>query len=167
MAAARVWHADRRLRVTLALCGAMLLGLLGWRLWAVPADEAPAPASDDGVSILLGLTQQALAEHRLLAPAGANAYEFALSVLQLQAGNRAARQTLQAHFEAACEEVERRINGNELDEAQRELRLLREFDPNNYTVLLLDGKLGAKRALMVREDEARAAILQARQAGGS
>ena len=58
--------------------------------------------------------------------------------------------------------VEQAINRRELDEAARELRLLREADDTNFTVQLLAGKLDAQRAIVTREHEARAALLQAR-----
>jgi len=124
-------------------------------------DGSPA---ESGLAILLELAEAALARQRLVAPAGANVYEFSLSALQLQPDNPIALNRLREAFAPACEDVERAINANQLDEAQRELTLLREYDPTNYTLLLLGGKLDAQRALAVRADEARAAILQARQA---
>ncbi|MET0329901.1 MAG: energy transducer TonB [Dyella sp.] len=116
---------------------------------------------------MLQLAEGALARGQLVTPAGANVYEFSLSALQLQPGNTTALSRLRDSFAPACEDVERAINANQLDEAQRELALLADYDPTNYTLLLLGGKLDAQRALMVRADEARAAILQARHAEAS
>jgi protein TonB len=59
--------------------------------------------------------------------------------------------------------VEQAINARQLDEAERELRLLREADSSNFTLSLLAGKLDAQRMIVVREDEARAAAIRARQ----
>jgi protein TonB len=59
--------------------------------------------------------------------------------------------------------VERLINPVDLDEAQRELSLLREYDATNYTLALLGGKLSAQRMLVTRQHEAQAAIIQAQQ----
>jgi periplasmic protein TonB len=125
--------------------------------------KTDAAASDEasGTDILLGLAQTAMSEHRLVAPAGSNAYEFYLSVLQLDPQNRMARDNLRTAFADACSEVERTINARDLDEAQRELALLRDYDGNNYTLALLGGKLGAQRMVMTREHEAQAAIIQA------
>ena len=124
-----------------------------------------AHVSDDeagGRAILLALAQSAEREHRLLAPAGSNAYEFYLSVLGLEPDDAATREALQRLFPAATKVVEQTIDHGELDEAERELRLLRDFDADNYLLALLAGKLAAQRHLEVRRHEARAAILQAR-----
>ncbi len=125
------------------------------------ADSAGG-SGNDGVGILLKLADEALKDHRLIAPAGANAYEFYLSVLELDPSNATARENLAGHLPQATEAVEQAINGRQLDEAARELRLLREVDNNNFTVQLLAGKLDAQRAIVVREDEARAAAIQAK-----
>lgn len=110
-----------------------------------------------GSDILLGLAGTAMQEKRLVAPQGSNAYEFYLSVLQLDPNNRVAQENLRKLLPAASDVVERAINDDQLDEAQRELSLLREFDSTNYTLSLLGGKLDAHRQLQVRKDEARAA----------
>jgi protein TonB len=55
------------------------------------------------------------------------------------------------------------INPTDLDEAQRELSLLRDYDPTNYTLALLGGKLSAQRTLLTRQHEAEAARIQAQQ----
>ena len=110
---------------------------------------------------MLELAKTAIAEKRLVAPAGANAFEFYLSALQLEPNSTAATEGLRELFEPAVDDVERAINDNHLDEAQRELGLLREFDGTNYKLALLGGKLDAQRQLQIREDEARAAVIQA------
>jgi len=56
---------------------------------------------------------------------------------------------------------------NTIDEAQRELSLLREFDSTNYILSLLGGKLDAQRQIQTRQDEARAAAIQAQQSAGT
>lgn len=133
--------------------------------------KGPAAASssgqDSGVSIMLGLARMAVDEKRLIAPAGANAFEFYLSALQLEPENAAATAGLHELFEPAVDDVERAINDNHLDEAQRELSLLREFDGTNYKLALLGGKLDAQRQIQVREDEARAAVIQAQATSSS
>jgi protein TonB len=118
---------------------------------------------DNGVGILLDLAKTAVTEKRLVAPAGSNAYEFYLSVLQLDPQNKVAQEQLHDSFESASADVERAINDNNLDEAQRELSLLREFDSTNYILSLLGGKLDAQRQVQTRQDEARAAAMQAQQ----
>ncbi|MBU6247013.1 MAG: hypothetical protein KGN77_04590 [Xanthomonadaceae bacterium] len=131
------------------------------------AGAAAGSAANDGVGILLNLAGEALKDHRLIAPAGANAVEFYLSVLELDPANATAHQNLARVMPQATEEVEQAINRRDLDEAARELRLLHEVDNNNFTVQLLAGKLDAQRAIVVREDEARAAAIRAKAAAAA
>lgn len=163
--------ATRRSPATLIALLAIVLVVAAMAAWALhqrskhASGSAQASASGgdtDGVTLLLGLADTAIAEHRLVAPEGANAFEFYLSVLQLDPSNSAARARLVDLFPQASAEVEAAINAKSLDEATRELRLLREVDSDNYTLSLLAGKLDAQRVIKVREDEARAAIIQAR-----
>lgn len=140
----------------------LLAGLAACSRHEATAPEASQAGDQDGVSILLNLADQALAEHRLVAPAGANAYEFYLSVLALDPANAVARQHLGERMPDAMAAVEQAINARQLDEAERELRLLREVDRDNFTLSLLAGKLDAQRMIVVREDEARAAEIRAK-----
>ncbi|HET6554658.1 MAG TPA: hypothetical protein VFG49_14115 [Dyella sp.] len=154
-----------------------MLAVAGGAFWWLHGSHGAASASgdaaaaggkdDSGVTILLDLAKTAVTERRLVAPAGSNAYEFYLSVLQLDPGNKAAQEELHEAFPTASADVERAINNNELDEAQRELSLLREFDSTNYILSLLGGKLDAQRQIQIRQDEARAAIIQAQQSAAS
>ena len=154
-----------------------VLGAIGWYVTghtgtgsSASTGSAPASASsadDSGTGILLGLADTAIKDKHLVAPAGSNAYEFYLSVLQLDAQNKTAQQNMHDLFGSASEEVERSINNNDLDEAQRELGLLREFDSTNYTLSLLGGKLDAARQVMIKQDEARAAAIQAANTQGA
>ena len=118
--------------------------------------EAPAGEPQDGSKILLGLARAAMRDGRLVAPTGSNAYEFYLSVLQLQPDNRAAQEALRESFPLAAEEIERTINRGDLDEARRELDLLHEFDSTNFTLALLGGKLAAARNIVTKQHEAEA-----------
>jgi periplasmic protein TonB len=162
--------------VSLIVLAAIGAGAYFWSTGSVPGVAAvggPASASssggkdDSGVGIMLDLAKTAVGEKRLVAPAGSNAYEFYLSVLQLDPQNKLAQDQLHDSFEAASADVERAINDNDLDEAQRELSLLREFDSTNYILSLLGGKLDAQRQIQVRKDEARAAVIQAQQSAGN
>lgn len=144
--------------------GALLLVLAALGLLRRPPARSVAGDDASGRAILLALAQTAEREHHLLAPAGSNAYEFYLSVLGLEPDDAATREALQRLFPAATKVVEQTIDRGELDEAERELRLLRDFDADNYLLALLAGKLTAQRHLEVRRHEAGAAILQARRA---
>ncbi|MFA6231457.1 MAG: energy transducer TonB [Rhodanobacter sp.] len=128
---------------------------------AVEAASSSAPADGpSGTSILLGLARDAMHEGRLVAPAGNNAYEFYLSVLQLQPDNQTAQEALRESFPEAAEKIEHAINQQDLEEARREIDLLREFDSNNFTLALLGGKLSAARAVVTRQHEAEAERIQ-------
>jgi protein TonB len=147
---------------------------IGWHVHALahasadagttPAADAAASADNNGVGILLGLAKTAMSDHRLVAPAGSNAYEFYLSVLQLDPRNATAQDTMHASFDDACNFVEHAIDTRDLDEAQRELGLLRDFDSTSYKLSLLGSKLSAQRSVMTREHEAQAAVIQSRSA---
>lgn len=128
------------------------------RAGSTAAEVTVAPLDDgqSGRAILLGLARDAVHDGRLVAPAGSNAFEFYLSVLQLDPQNRTAHEVLRESFGRAAEEIERTINRNELDEARREIDLLREFDSNNFTLSLLGGKLAAARNILTRQHEAEA-----------
>lgn len=156
--------------VALALAGAAFWSLHGAKGGSATASmdgQTSAAKDDGGVGILLDLAKTAVGENRLVAPAGSNAYEFYLSVLQLDPSNKAALDELHDSFPTASAAVERAINNNELDEAQRELSLLREFDSTNYILSLLGGKLDAQRQIVIRQDEARAAVIQSQQSAAS
>ncbi|RDI99071.1 hypothetical protein DVT68_11355 [Dyella solisilvae] len=169
-----------RQRALIAVSLVVLAALAGGAYWWLHGRNAGNAAAttaqdagskdDSGVSILLDLAKTAVTEKRLVAPAGSNAYEFYLSVLQLDPQNKVALEQLHDSFPSASADVERSINDNSLDEAQRELALLREFDSTNYILSLLGGKLDAQRQIQIHQDEARAAIIQAQQSaanGGS
>lgn len=166
---------NRRVLVVASLVAA--IAVAGGAFWWLEGGKASMTASagsqasdgkdDSGVTILLDLAKTAVSEKRLVSPAGSNAYEFYLSVLQLDPQNKAALEQLHDAFPAASADVERSINDNSLDEAQRELSLLREFDSTNYILSLLGGKLDAQRQIQIRQDEARAVIIQAQQSAGS
>lgn len=141
----------------------------GWWQWRVRA--APVTAEPDGVRILLDLAASSLRAGHRVAPVGSNAFEFYFSVLQVDPHNRTALAQLRAAFHPAREDVERTIAAGDLDEAQRELQLLRAYDAGNYRydpthfelhaddyqLALLGGYLDAQRTLLGRRhaDEAR------------
>ncbi|HEY8683522.1 MAG TPA: energy transducer TonB [Rhodanobacter sp.] len=161
----------------------LLFAIAGVALWhghaaaeASTLDAAPAAAAstrtptDDaqsGSRILLGLARDAMHDGRLVAPAGSNAYEFYLSVLQLEPANRTAREALRESFPRAASEIEGSINRKDLEEARREIDLLREFDSNNFTLALLGGKLSAARSIVMRQHEAEAEKIQQAAADAS
>ena len=131
------------------------------------ADRLDASADDaqSGTGILLGLARDAMRDGRLVAPQGSNAFEFYLSVLQLEPANRTAKEALRESFPRAAGEIEGTINRHELEEARREIDLLREFDRDNFTLALLGGKLSAAHNILMKQHEADAErIRQANEA---
>jgi hypothetical protein len=124
------------------------------------AADTSADDAQSGTQILLGLARDAMHDNRLIAPAGSNAWEFYLSVLQLEPNNPTARDTLRESFPRAAVEIESNINQNGLDEARREIDLLREFDRDNFTLALLGGKLSAARNIETKRHEAEAERIQ-------
>jgi protein TonB len=130
------------------------------------ASQAPDPPDEAPTAILLGLARTAMAEHRLIAPQGNNAFEYYLSVLDLDKTNDTALQAMRESFPVASDQIDHAILGKDLDEAQREISLLREFDADNYVLLILGAKLDAQRRLMTADDEARANVMRRNQAMG-
>lgn len=108
------------------------------------------------VDILLGLARQATKEGRLVAPQGNNAYEYYLSIIQLDPDNPSALDALRETLPFASQEIEQQINRRQLEEARREIALLRDFDPTNYTLIILGAKLDAQQQVVTAEDEAKA-----------
>jgi protein TonB len=145
----------------------------GGGLWYARASISQKPAqghtANDGseVGVMLDLADKAYQDKHLVAPVGSNVYEFYFSVLQLDPNNAIAERRLRDAFKPACEAVESTLNGGDLDEAQRELSLLRQYDAHNYKLALLGSVLDAQRIIERRRHEAEAARIQAQQAGGN
>ncbi|WP_333679565.1 hypothetical protein [Dyella sp.] len=164
--------ASRRGLLFLVL-GAVLLLVIGGGLWyartQTSGKEAAGHTANDGseVGVMLDLADRAYREQRLVSPVGSNVYEFYFSVLQLDPNDAIAQKRLREAFKPACDVVESTINGGGLDEAQRELSLLRQYDPHNYKLALLGSVLDAQRVIERRKHEAEAARIQAQQAGGN
>lgn len=129
-------------------------------------DTVSASPDETPVAILLGLARTAITDHRLIAPQGNNAFEYYLSVLDLDKTNDTALQAVRESFPLASDQIDHAILGKDLDEAQREISLLREFDADNYVLLILGAKLDAQRRLMTADDEARAATMRRNQGTG-
>jgi periplasmic protein TonB len=114
------------------------------------ADEvAPAAASAavEGLSIdqLYREARKAMAEQRMVAPAGNNALEFYLAILEKDETNSGALDALRELFPFASGTAEQEINQGNLDEADRIIGSLAKADPSNYTLTILRSKLDAKK----------------------
>ena len=129
---------------------------------ATAPHEAPTAGSAAEIDILLGLARDATRGNRLVAPEGNNAYEYYLSVVQLDPRNATALDALRETLPFASHEIEASINRRQLDEARREIALLRDFDPTNYTLIILGSKLDAQQQIVTADDEARADVIRRR-----
>lgn len=109
------------------------------------AASGPVAHGALGTDELLQHARDAMTAQRLLAPAGNNAFEFYLAVLQHEPGNRVAQDALREIFPFAAKAAEQTIDGGDDAESQRQIDLLTRADPQNYTLTLLRAKLQAQR----------------------
>jgi periplasmic protein TonB len=158
----------RGLFVALAVAVVVLAGGGFWYAHAASQNKPTGHTANDGsdVGVLMGLADTAYNDKHLVAPVGSNVYEFYFSVLQSDPNNEVAQNRMRDAFKPACDVVETTINSGDLDEAQRELSLLRMYDPHNYKLALLGSVLDAQRVIERRTHEAEAARIQAQQAAG-
>lgn len=136
-------------------------GLIYWQIrHGTDADQpthevvtasGPVERTTLGTDELLQRAREAMTAQRLLAPAGNNAFEFYLAVLQRQPGNRVAQDALREIFPFAANAAEQTIDGGDDAEAQRQIDLLTRADPQNYTLTLLRSKLQAQRTAAAQQ----------------
>lgn len=129
------------------------------------ASSAPPPANVAAMTTdqLLSEASKAVKDERLLAPAGNNAFEFYLKVLERQPNNQVAKDALRETFPFGANEAEQDINNRNFNEAQREIDLLARADPENYTLTILRSKLDAQRKTATKEQQQAQAQLLAQQ----
>ncbi|TCV95728.1 outer membrane transport energization protein TonB [Luteibacter rhizovicinus] len=123
---------------------------------AAAAKAAPPVANVESLSVdqLLAEARKAMNEQRLVAPAGNNAFEFYMKVLEKQPGHPVAADALRETFPFGATATEQTINQRDFGEAQREIDLLAKADPENYTLTILRSKLDAQRKTLDREQQA-------------
>ncbi|RDJ00414.1 energy transducer TonB [Dyella solisilvae] len=117
------------------------------------APPPPANVASMSLNQLLSEARRAVNEQRLLAPAGNNAFEFYLKVLEKQPGNQVATDALRETFPVGASLAEQAINQRDFSDAQRQIDLLAKADPANYTLTILRSKLDAQRKLQDREQQ--------------
>jgi protein TonB len=161
-------HRGGSLFVVLAAVVVIAGGAFWYARASMSGPKNAGHTANDGsdVGVLLSLADTAWNQKNLVAPVGSNVYEFYFSVLQSDPSNSTAMQRLKDAFKPACDDVEITINSGDLDEAQRELYLLRLYDPHNYQLALLGGVLDAQRVIERRAHEAEAVRIQSQQASG-
>lgn len=117
---------------------------------STPESETVAPvvsAAVEGLSIdqLYREARKAMAEQRMVAPAGNNALEFYLAILETDPTNAGANDALRELFPFASGTAEQEINQGNLEEATRIIDSLAKADPSNYTLTILRSKMEVKR----------------------
>jgi len=120
--------------------------------------SAVTPAS---VPQLLDSARAAYGQDRLVSPAGDNAIDYYLAVLDQDKENIQATQGLVDLFPLGVSIAEKEIAARNIEEAERIIGLLDESSPNSYTVQKLKSRLAAAQGLMQREEERRLAAEQA------
>ena len=123
---------------------------------AASTRAAPPPPANVGamdIDQLLGEARKAITEQRYLAPAGNNAFEFYLRVLEKQPGNKVASDALRETFPFAANSAEQAVNARNFDDAQRQIGLLAKADPTNFTLTILRSKLDAQRKLLDKQQQ--------------
>lgn len=116
---------------------------------------APPPVNVAGMDIneLISEARTAMGQQRYLAPAGNNAFEFYLRVLEKDPGNRVASDALRETFPFAATSAEQAINSRDFNEAQRQIDLLAKADPTNFTLTILRSKLDAQRKTLDKQQQ--------------
>jgi protein TonB len=127
---------------------------------AAPVPQVPELSKDQ----LIKEASTAMHESRLISPAGNNAVEFYLKVLEKDPNNNTARDALREMFPIVTPVVEQNINAGQVDEALREIDTLAKADPNNYTLTILRSKLDVKRKQVETEQKQQAAAAAAQAA---
>jgi protein TonB len=108
-----------------------------------------SPAVEElSVDQLYREARKAMAEQRLVKPAGNNALEFYLAILEKDASSSGAQEALRELFPFASGTAEQEISQGDLEEANRIIASLAKVDPSNYTLTILRSKLEAKKKLL-------------------
>lgn len=113
------------------------------------------------VSGLLADARRAMSASQLVSPAGQNAYEYYLSVLERQPGNPSAREALNDLYGIAVSSAEQAINAADYDEAERLTAMLASSNPNSFTVTNLNQRI--ERGRSAQSAAAAAAAAQGQQ----
>jgi protein TonB len=125
------------------------------------AAPAPAPAPELTVDQLIKAASTAFSEKRYVAPPGNNAVEYYLQVFAKDPKNQIADSALREMFPFATGAVEQEINAGNVDDAGRVIDELAKFDPSNYTLTILRGKLDAKKKQVEHDQQVAAAAAAA------
>mgnify|MGYP003471272739 CR=1 FL=1 len=127
---------------------------------ATSAEPLPtvSPAVEElSIDQLYREARSAMAEQRMVMPAGNNALEYYLAILQKDATNAGAMDALRELFPFASGTAEQQIDQGNLEEATRIIDSLAKADSSNYTLTILRSKIEAKRKSIDQQAAAEAA----------
>jgi protein TonB len=138
----------------------------------VAAPEPVADAPPQTVPELLDAARSAMREQRLIQPAGDNAIEYYLKVLDAEPDNRNAQLAILELMPLAQGVTEKMIQDNRLDEAQNAIGLLKRAQPTSVVVTNLEQRIVIQRRaeeqrLKSEEEAARLAEREARTQAAS
>ena len=131
---------------------------------ATSAEPLPtvSPAVEElSIDQLYREARSAMAEQRMVMPAGNNALEYYLAILQKDATNAGAMDALRELFPFASGTAEQQIDQGNLEEATRIIDSLAKADSSNYTLTILRSKIEAKRKSIDQQAAAEAAAAAA------
>lgn len=121
----------------------------------------------DTVGALLASARTAMADSRLVSPAGNNAYENYLAVIDQQPDNVSAREALNDLYGIAVSSADQAMAAGDIDDAERLAELLARSNPNSFTVVNLRQRIERARATAAAAQAAEEQRLQAQQAAGA
>lgn len=130
---------------------------------SLPSVASTTVAGNEEVTDLLARARRAMAESRLVTPAGNNAYEAYLAVLDADGQNRSAREAVNDLYGIAVSSTEQAIAAGDFSDASRLAGLLAKANPDSFTVNNLRQRIERGQA-QVAAAEQQALALQARQA---
>ena len=131
---------------------------------ATSAEPLPtvSPAVEElSIDQLYREARSAMAAQRMVMPAGNNALEYYLAILQKDATNAGAMDALRELFPFASGTAEQQIDQGNLEEATRIIDSLAKADSSNYTLTILRSKIEAKRKSIDQQAAAEAAAAAA------
>lgn len=135
---------------------------------ATQTSTTPGAESAGNVDTLLASARNAMAQSRLVSPAGDNAYESYLGVLDQQPDNVSAREALNDLYGIAVSSAEQAIGAGDFADAERLAGMLAKSNPNSFTVVNLRQRIErglANSAAAELAQEQRQAQPTAAQAG--
>lgn len=132
-----------------------------------PAGGPAATDAGDSVDTLLAQARSAMASSRMVSPAGENAYEYYLAVLEQQPDNVSAREALNDLYGIAVSSAEQAIGSGDFDDAERLADMLARSNPNSFTVINLRQRIERGVTAVSAAEQAQQAQAREQQPAGN